>query len=357
MQLVLEGISKKVGGQSWLYDLNLVPQAGAVTVLLGASQAGKTSLMRIMAGLDRPSTGRLTVDGQSVLGVPVQKRDVAMVYQQFINYPSLRVRDNIAMPLKLRGAKAVEQRVLELAKRLHIEMFLDRYPAELSGGQQQRVALARAMAKAAPLMLLDEPLVNLDYKLREELREELCSLFSAGQSTVIYASTEPGEALLLGGYTAVMDAGELLQYGPTAEVFHRPNSLRVAQAFSDPPMNLWAATSLGGGVQLDGGPQLTMALSPSAASRVTIGIRAGRLRLRSMAGDVAVQGRVDLVEISGSDTFVHVVTSSVAMVAQLTGVHSFELGTLLTLYFNPSHVYVFAAAGMLLGAPARGGGV
>jgi glycerol transport system ATP-binding protein len=122
--------------------------------------------------------------------------------------------------------------VRALAERLHIEVFLERLPAELSGGQQQRVALARALAKGAPLMLLDEPLVNLDYKLREELREELCQLFASGQSTVVYATTEPAEALLLGGWTAVMDQGELLQYGPTAEVFHHPRSIRVARAFA-----------------------------------------------------------------------------------------------------------------------------
>ena len=165
----------------------------------------------------------MLADGADVTGVPVRERNVAMVYQQFINYPSMTVSDNIASPLRLRGEQGRSTaRVRELAAKLHIEPFLDRLPAELSGGQQQRVALARALAKNAPLMLLDEPLVNLDYKLREELREELSQLFASGDSTVVYATTEPTEALLLGGYTAVLDAGELLQYGPTAEVFHRP---------------------------------------------------------------------------------------------------------------------------------------
>ena len=208
MQLALEHVSKKVAAQDWLYDISLSPRPGEVTVLLGATQAGKTSLMRLMAGLDVPTKGRVVVDGRDVTGMPVRQRNVAMVYQQFINYPSLSVFDNIASPLKLRGDKNITQTVHDLAQRLHIEMFLERLPAELSGGQQQRVALARALAKGAPLMLLDEPLVNLDYKLREELREELTQLFAAGDSTVIYATTEPGEALLLGGYTAVLDAGE-----------------------------------------------------------------------------------------------------------------------------------------------------
>ena len=357
MQLTLESISKKVGPQTWLYGMSLAPLSGAVTVLLGATQSGKTSLMRIMAGLDVPSSGQVKVDGKSVVGVPVRDRNVAMVYQQFINYPSMKVRDNIASPLKLRGDKNIDQRVQALAEKLHIEMFLDRLPAELSGGQQQRVALARALAKGAPLMLLDEPLVNLDYKLREELRDELTDLFSAGDSTVIYATTEPGEALLLGGYTAVLDAGELLQYGPTSEVFHQPRSLRVARAFSDPPMNLISAkAAASGGVQLDAGPLLQLALPATPSQQLTVGMRAGSLRVKSGEGDVTLMGKVELAEISGSDTFVYLKTSVGELVAQLTGVHYFDWGAQVPLYFNPAQVYVFDAQGMLLLSPVRGGG-
>lgn len=350
MQLTLERVTKKVGAQTWLYEQSIAPKSGAVTVLLGATQAGKTSLMRLMAGLDTPSTGRVLVDGKDVTGMPVRERNVAMVYQQFINYPSLTVADNIASPLRLRGEKNVEARVKALADKLHIGMFLDRLPAELSGGQQQRVALARALAKNAPLMLLDEPLVNLDYKLREGLREELTQLFATGDSTVIYATTEPGEALLLGGYTAVMDEGELLQYGPTAEVFHAPQSLRVARAFSDPPMNLLAATATAGQVQLAGGPAL--ALPESVSGPVTVGLRASALNVDAGEGDIALPGKVELAEISGSDTFVHVETAVGELVAQLTGVHRFELGASITLYFSASRAYVFDAGEKLALAPA-----
>ncbi len=352
MQLSLEGISKKVGAQTWLYDMSLAPHAGSVTVLLGATQAGKTSLMRIMAGLDVPTGGRVLVDGRNVVGESVRNRNVSMVYQQFINYPSLSVRDNIASPLKLRGEKGVQERVNELAEKLHIDMFLDRYPSELSGGQQQRVALARALAKGAPLMLLDEPLVNLDYKLREELRDELSALFAAGQSTVVYATTEPGEALLLGGYTAVLDQGELLQYGPTAEVFHTPNSLRVARAFSDPPMNLLAAQPTPGGLQILGGPLLDVAMPAFESPQLTVGMRASALRVRAQPGDVSLPGKVELAEISGSDTFVHAQTAAGDMVAQITGVHHFDLGVQLLLHFDPNLVYVFGAQGQLLSSPS-----
>jgi glycerol transport system ATP-binding protein len=356
MELRLERIEKQVGAQTHLYplDLTLVPRA--VTVLLGATQAGKTTLMRLMAGLDVPSKGRIKADGVDVTGLPVRERNVAMVYQQFINYPSMTVADNIASPLKLRGEKGIDARVNELAAKLHIEPFLKRLPAELSGGQQQRVALARALAKNAPLMLLDEPLVNLDYKLREELRDELSQLFAAGSSTVVYATTEPTEALLLGGYTAVMDAGELLQYGPTAEVFHRPKSIRVARAFSDPPMNLVEGNAQTNPV----GALLVEALRQAQGERMsgavlTIGIRASALRVAQRPNDVALPGRVELAEIAGSDTFVHVDTAIGELVAQLTGVHQFTLGAPLTLYLDPSAVHVFDAKGDLLVAPTKEG--
>jgi len=355
MELVLERVEQRVGAQAHLYplDLSLVPNA--VTVLLGATQAGKTTLMRVMAGLDAPSKGRVVADGRDVTGMPVRSRNVAMVYQQFINYPSMTVADNIASPLRLRkdapARGEIDARVNELAARLHIEPFLARLPAELSGGQQQRVALARALAKNAPLMLLDEPLVNLDYKLREELRDELSQLFASGQSTVVYATTEPTEALLLGGYTAVMDAGELLQYGPTAEVFHRPRSIRVARAFSDPPMNLVAGQASDGGLALPGGMVFPLVLPATASKEVTLGLRAGALRVEARPGDLAFPGRVELAEISGSDTFVHVQTQIGELVAQLTGVHVFSIGAALTLYVSPAHAYVFDAAGDLLVAP------
>jgi len=371
MQLVLDNIGKQVGAQTWLYPMSMPLREGGVTVLLGATEAGKTSLMRIMAGLDAPSSGRVRVDGTDVTGVPVRRRNVAMVYQQFINYPSLTVAQNIASPLKLRGEAHIDQRVRTLAERLHIEAFLDRYPAQLSGGQQQRVALARALAKGAPLMLLDEPLVNLDYKLREELREELTQLFAVGEATVVYATTEPSEALLLGGYTAVLHEGELLQYGPTAEVFHVPRSLRVARAFSDPPMNFVAGLRQAQGVQLPDGTRLPLLLpapaNPSATSgadTVTLGLRASSLRLHAQTAagtdmadahgaDLTVTGVVQLAEISGSDTFVHTRTPWGELVAQLPGIYHFKLGETVGLHVSANDVYVFGEDGALLHAPAR----
>jgi glycerol transport system ATP-binding protein len=301
-------ISKKVGAQPWLYDMSLRLRSGAVTVLLGATQAGKTSLMRIMAGLDKPSTGQACASTARRDRLPVRERNVAMVYQQFINYPSMRVEDNIASPLKLRGERDIASACASWRRAAHRDV-----PGPLSGRALGRPAAARGAGpragQAAPLMLLDEPLVNLDYKLREELRDELTQLFAAGDSTVVYATTEPAEALLLGGYTAVLDAGELLQYGPRPRCSMRPKSLRVARAFSDPPMNLMPAETASLGVRCRPG----RAVDPAAGGRLQ-GADARRARQRAAGaaapGDVALPGRVELAEISGSDTFVHVRTAA-----------------------------------------------
>ena len=163
--------------------------------------------------------------------MPVQRRNIAMVYQQFINYPSLTVFENIASPLrvaKLPDAD-IRRRVEEAASLLKISAYLQRLPAELSGGQQQRVALARALVKEAELVLLDEPLANLDYKLREELRAELPAFFQAKGAVLVYATTEPLEALMLGGYTAVLHEGGVAQFGATADVFRYPQNLTAAR--------------------------------------------------------------------------------------------------------------------------------
>ena len=364
MQLRLEQVSRQEGSEAHLYPLDLHLEPGSLTVLLGATRAGKTSLLRVLAGLDVPSMGKVMVDGRDVTGMPVRSRNVAMVYQQFINYPSFTVAQNIASPLKLSGqmdASAIAQRVRDVAQRLRIESFLDRYPAELSGGQQQRVALARALAKSASLMLLDEPLVNLDYKLREELRDEFSTLFASGGSTVVYATTEPAEALLLGGYTAVLDAGELLQYGPTADVFHRPKSIRIARAFSDPPINLVPAFAVPGGVKL--GPSLTLNLGdalqrlPTLNGQLTLGIRAGALKLMNQSHQthrLTVPAKVALAEVSGSDTYIHLETALGNLVVQRTGVHRLDLGELVTVGIDPGAVYLFDPQGAMVLAPDSG---
>jgi glycerol transport system ATP-binding protein len=346
MRLQLESIGKQAGATTHIYTLDLTLAPGAINVLLGRTLAGKTSLMRIMAGLDRPTSGRVLVDDRDVTGVSVRERNLAMVYQQFINYPSLTVYENIASPLELQRRKPaqIKQRVGEIAETLRLTPFLDRHPAELSGGQQQRTALARALAKDAELLLLDEPLVNLDYKLREELRQELSQLFRNGRTTVVYATTEPQEALQLGGHTAILDAGKLLQFGPTLDTFLRPASLAAACAFSDPPLNMLRAKDL----------PLPSALHKYMADDLQLGVRSHHIRVAGRRdSDVEITGRVELAEISGSETYLHVTHGNHALVAQLPGVHDIAIGTNCALYIDPAEVYGFNAQGDLLFAPER----
>ena len=356
MDLKLQNVSKMVNGEVHLQQIDLAFEAGSRNVLLGRTLAGKTSLLRIMAGLDRPTGGRILLGGQDVTGVSVRKRSVAMVYQQFINYPSMTVYNNIASSLRISGIpkKEIERRVREAAEMLHLEGMLNRIPAELSGGQQQRTAIARALVKEAQLLLLDEPLVNLDYKLREELRVELHEIFRKRSSLVVYTTTEPSEALMLGGNVVILDEGRVLQTGDTPLVYQRPESLKAAQVFSDPPINALDSTvSNGSAVMGDGiAVPLTGHLAGLAAGAYQFAFRSNHLWLeREDPGDIAIAGTVELAEINGSETFIHIHHGKSAFVVQQDGIHPFSMGHEITVFINPRHLFVYDAQGNLVSAP------
>jgi glycerol transport system ATP-binding protein len=358
MSLKLKGINKLVGQEVHLSDIDLEFESGSRYVILGRTLAGKTSLLRIMAGLDRPTTGTVIADDQDVTGVSVRKRSVAMVYQQFINYPSQTIYENIASPLKIAGMQKaeIEKRVMEAANMLHIEGMLDRLPAELSGGQQQRTAIARALVKDVDLLLLDEPLVNLDYKLREELRDELQKIFIERDSVVVYTTTEPTEALMLGGNVVVMHEGRILQVGPTAEVYQNPATMQVAEVFSDPPINFMGGSISAEKVQI--GTDLsftpTGAMEDLPRGEYTFGIRSSQLSLEStQEGDACIHGEIGLTEINGSETFIHFNYGGASLVVQENGVQSHEVGSQVSVYAHPGMFYVFNKAGDLVASPSN----
>jgi ABC-type sugar transport system ATPase subunit len=254
--LELKNVSKKVGRDLHIDNVSMTLEKGSVNILLGPTLSGKTSLMRLMAGLDRPTSGEILMNGTDVVGMPVQKRNVAMVYQQFINYPAMTVYENIASPMRVAGVDGatIDRRVREAADLMKLSPYLDRTPLNLSGGQQQRTALARALVKDAELVLLDEPLANLDYKLREELRVELPKIFAETGAIFVYATTEPQEALLLGGRTATLSQGRVTQFDRTIDVYNSPSDLLTAQTFSDPPMNILPVTKSGARIRLRSQP-------------------------------------------------------------------------------------------------------
>jgi glycerol transport system ATP-binding protein len=356
LSFVLDHITFTVGEETVIGDVSMSLERGTMNVLLGPTLAGKTSLMRLMAGLDRPTSGRIVADGKDLTGVAVRRRSVAMVYQQFVNYPSLSVYENIASPLRVAGVKRaeIEARVAEAAKLLRLDGLLKRLPGELSGGQQQRTAIARALVKRADLVLLDEPLANLDYKLREELRDELPRVFAQSGAILVYATTEPTEALLLGGNTATLWQGRLTQFGPTAQVYRRPQNIHAARVFSDPPLNELLVEKAGAIVTVPGGRQLPTwgALAGLPDGSYRLGFRADDLSLSATASAaLGLSGRVAVTELSGSESFVHVDVGLGTWVCLVRGVHDWQPGAAVEVHVDTRRAFVFDAAGNLAAAP------
>ncbi|MDF1854400.1 ABC transporter ATP-binding protein [Pseudooceanicola sp.] len=356
MSLILENVSKVVEGQTHIHPTNLELASGTMNVLLGPTLSGKTSLMRLMAGLDVPQTGRLIWNGTDVTGMRVQDRKVAMVYQQFINYPSMTVYDNIASPLRLMGKSTAEidAAVHKAADLMQLTPMLKRKPLELSGGQQQRCALARALVKDAGLVLLDEPLANLDYKLREELRVEIPKIFEEAGSIFVYATTEPEETLLLGGNTATLWEGRVTQFGLTPIVYRQPVDAITARVFSDPPMNFLQISKTGARLMFGKGQSTpaTGNLSKLPDGRYAAGFRPNHLEItRHSAEAMEFTAQVAVTELTGSETFVHLNHHGERWVGLLHGVHDLTIGSDLPVYLDPKHVYIFGEDGGLI-APA-----
>jgi glycerol transport system ATP-binding protein len=360
MTLELKNISLDEGGEPYLTDITATFQPG-INVLVGATTAGKTSLMRVMAGLYTPKEGTLSVNGVDVTGVGVRERSVSFVYQQFINYPAMSVFDNIASPLKVVKPKldkdVIAARVEELAELLGLTPLLKRKPSELSGGQQQRVAIARALAKKTDLVLLDEPLANLDYKLREQLRDELQNIFSSADNIVIYSTAEPGEALDFAAHTFVLHEGRIIQDGDALSLYREPKNLDVALALADPPINVIRVAVDHEMTQIAGQPIDLHGKNIGDRTTMNLGIHPHNIHLSSMgSGEVAIDATVQLAEVTGSSTFVHVeLPTGEYAVLDREGAFPMDPDEKLTLHFNPRDAYGFDAdTGDTLFVPKKG---
>ncbi|TWT10776.1 ABC transporter ATP-binding protein [Reyranella sp. CPCC 100927] len=350
MPLELRSVTKRVGAHAHIHDTSVRLAEEGFNILLGTTLSGKTTLMQLMAGLEQPTSGTVWFAGRNVTRIAVQRRNVAMVYQQFINYPNFTVFENIASPLRVARVPApeIDKRVRRMADLLRLGPLLQRRPAELSGGQQQRTALARALVRDADLVLLDEPLANLDFKLREELRDELPKLFAGRRCTVVFATSEPMEALLLGGHTAALHQGRITQFGPTAEVYRRPVDLLTAQVFSNPPINTAPVTKQAGSIvlsdtvrwpaqghqqQIPDGPY-TIGIRPHHVSPVAGGHTAAR-----------IDGNVLVAEISGSESTIHFSHGPLTWVSQSHGVHPSQVGDIARFHLDVGQCLFFDADG------------
>ena len=358
MDLIAQNLSYKPEQEFHLNDVSFSMKKGKLYTILGRTLAGKTTLLKTIAGLLTPQQGTLTFGGLDFTTLPVWQRNIAMVYQQFINYPHLSVFENVAFPLRQRKIDnlIINAKVTTALENVGLTGFEERKIQALSGGQQQRVALARSLAKEAGILLLDEPLVNLDYKLREQLREEFRNIFSSqvsSDSILIYSSTDPVEAMQLGGDIIVMDEARVLQQGTAKEVFENPINIRVAQIANDPAMNMMPGDIVEGQIRVN--DTISIAVPPHLSS-----LSSGRYTFGVRAADVSVVAKgipfnVELAEISGSETYLHVQNGGQTLTGLLDMVKDFSAGDKVNIGLNAARLYAFDESGKLAASPFGGG--
>ena len=356
MNLVAENLSYKPDEQFHLNEVSFNFNKGNLYTFLGRTLSGKTTLLKTIAGLLTPDSGSIQFEDKDFLKIPVWERNVAMVYQQFINYHHLNVFENVAFPLKQRKVanQEIKDVVLKSIKSVGLEGYENRKIQELSGGQQQRVSLARSLVKNAKILLLDEPLVNLDYKLREQLREEFKSIFSQGlseESIVIFSTTDPKEAMELNGEVIAIDEGKVLQVGPAKEIFENPKTLKVAEISNDPPMNILKANIDSNKIKFEGIEiELPGHLSNLKDNNFNLGIRASDIEL----SEEGFEFEVELAEISGSETLLHLIRGDTKIITSIEEVMNFNIKDKIKINFNINKVYAFNESGTLASSPFGG---
>ena len=325
-------------------DIDVAP--GEFLILVGPSGCGKSTLLNIIAGLEDPTEGAIRIGDRNVVGVPPAQRDIAMVFQSYALYPTMSVADNIGFALEMRKVPKAERdkRIGEVAAMLQIEHLLDRRPAQLSGGQRQRVAMGRALARQPQLFLFDEPLSNLDAKLRVEMRAEIKRLHQASGITSVYVTHDQIEAMTLGSRIAVMKGGVLQQLGTPDDIYNRPANTYVATFIGSPTMNLIAGKSIqssGEGCFAIKGHDLAL-VSPAAVGAPTLlGLRPEHLRFEDTA---PWRGEVSVVEPTGADTYVVVNTAAGDVTVRTSPQQVVRPGDRLGLAVQASHASWFDEA-------------
>jgi multiple sugar transport system ATP-binding protein len=323
-------------------EIDVAP--GEFLILVGPSGCGKSTLLNIIAGLEEPSEGELRISGRNVIGVAPAQRDIAMVFQSYALYPTMSVADNIGFALEMRKVpkEARTRRIREVAAMLQIEHLLERRPSQLSGGQRQRVAMGRALARDPQLFLFDEPLSNLDAKLRVEMRAEIKRLHLVSGITSVYVTHDQIEAMTLGSRIAVMKDGILQQIGTPDDIYSRPANTYVAGFIGSPTMNMIAGRVETPGAQgkfaFAGG---ALSLPCPAGNEVTLGLRPEHVH---PSADAPWRGEVVLVEPTGADTFI-VIKTAVGLITARTAPHSsIKVGDKTGLEVSPAHANWFDAS-------------
>ncbi|MEU8894495.1 ABC transporter ATP-binding protein [Nocardia sp. NPDC048505] len=345
-RLQIDAISKTFGAEHAVREISLDIADGEFMVLLGPSGCGKSTLLRMIAGLEQPSAGRIRLDGNDITDTAPQRRDLAMVFQSYALYPHLSVARNIGFPLRARRQPRarIAERVTEVARTLELSELLDRRPAALSGGQRQRVALARAMVRDPGAFLMDEPLSNLDAKLRSATRAELIALHRRLGATFLYVTHDQVEAMTMATRIALLDSGRIEQVGTPAELYDRPRTAFVAGFLGSPPMNLFPAVVAwrDGGLRVlsDGiDAALDITADSGGDTAVLAGIRPEHLRIDDRAA--AVRGRVTMVENLGSEELVHVECGPRTLCARMPRPAGVRAGAEVGFRVDPAHLHLF----------------
>jgi multiple sugar transport system ATP-binding protein len=350
--VTFDHVFKRYGDVVAVSDLNLEIGDGEFMVLVGPSGCGKTTSLRMIAGLEEISDGTLRIGERVVNDVAPKDRDIAMVFQSYALYPHMTVRDNLAFGLKLRKvAKAeIEKRINEAAGILQLEKLLDRKPKELSGGQRQRVALGRAIVREPAVFLMDEPLSNLDAKLRVQTRAEIARLHQRLGTTMVYVTHDQVEAMTMGQRIAVMSEGLLQQVGTPQQLYDSPINRFVAGFIGSPSMNFLEVPVSAKGVDTlsEGGFTFPLpanyrdALGRLSGDRVVVGFRPEHLELGDFAGTAAsIRGQADVVEYLGNEELLHVTSEGHEIVAIVDSSHRVRPGDIVELKLPGDKVYMF----------------
>ena len=348
-QISLEKIVKRYGAVQTIHGVDLEIKDGEFVAFVGPSGCGKSTMLRMIAGLEEISAGDLRIGSTRVNDIEPKGRDVAMVFQDYALYPHMTVGQNIGFGLKMRGesAESISGKVAEAARVLQLEDLLDRRPGQLSGGQRQRVAMGRAIVRKPKVFLFDEPLSNLDAKLRVEMRTQIKRLHRMLRTTTIYVTHDQVEAMTLADRVVVLRKGEIIQHGRPLELYERPNCRFVAEFIGSPQMNILpgrvVSADRGTGLAFDGGSFALSRLSAHPGDAVDIGLRPEHLETCSEAeADFIVD--VDVLEELGSDTMAICLLNGRELTVRIPAEHGHGIGRRLPLRFNRKHLHLFDGA-------------
>ena len=355
--LALQGIRKQYEGvaRPVIPDLSLTIPSGQMAVLVGPSGCGKSTTLRMVAGLEEPTAGTITIGTRDVTPLPPAERDIAMVFQSYALYPHMTVFENMAFGLRIKHLPEVEirKRVLAAAESLGLVPFLERRPKALSGGQRQRVAIGRAVVRAPKVFLFDEPLSNLDAKLRGDMRREIARIHQESRTTSMYVTHDQIEAMTLADQIVVLKDGIVQQIGTPVEIYERPANRFVAGFFGTPTMNFLAAdlthagerpTARGAGFEIP--LPRTPALRPAkdAVARIVVGIRPERLSLVGRADEVALSGNVAMREVLGAEVVLHLDSAAGPLTVRTDAGSAPRPGDAVQVWLDPGAVHVFDGA-------------